>query len=150
MKQSKYFVIFECAAGMAVMKGECELASEGDGQASSNMGKGQMGLADFVMNPALQIVDKRAGSESKVVGGVARCLGVGGAFAGDGGNHREEQLLLRPDAGRLRVDNDLNLTRFRSSGFKLLADGESGPARTRWVTRTRGWSTTARDRTNLQ
>ncbi|MBK8245892.1 MAG: peptidoglycan-binding protein [Gemmatimonadetes bacterium] len=81
VQQSKCFVVLERGAGMEVMKGERELAGDGEGQAGSNMGKGQMVLADFVMNPAIQVVDNNAGGAGGAIGGIGRRLGVG-AIAG--------------------------------------------------------------------
>lgn len=81
VQQSKCFVVLERGAGMDVIKGERELAASGEGQSGSNMGKGQMVLVDFVMNPAIQIVDNNAGGAGAVVGGLGRRLGVG-AIAG--------------------------------------------------------------------
>ncbi len=82
VQQSKCFVVLERGAGMAVMKGERELAREGEAQAGSNMGGGQMVLADFVMNPAIQVVDNNAGGAGGVIGGLGRRLGGVGALAG--------------------------------------------------------------------
>ncbi len=82
IQQSKCFVVLERGAGMEVMKGERALAADGEAQSGSNMGKGQMVLADFVMNPALQVVDNNAGGAGGVVGGLGRRLGGIGAVAG--------------------------------------------------------------------
>lgn len=82
VQQSKCFVVLERGAGMAVMKGERELAGEGEAQAGSNMGKGQMVLADFVMNPAIQVVDNNAGGAGGAIAGIGRRLGGLGAVAG--------------------------------------------------------------------
>jgi Bacterial SH3 domain/Curli production assembly/transport component CsgG len=82
VQQSKCFVVLERGAGMEVMKGERALAEGGEGQEGSNMGKGQMVLADFVMNPALQVVDNNAGGAGGAIGGIGRRLGGIGAIAG--------------------------------------------------------------------
>ena len=82
VQQSKCFVVLERGAGMEVMKGERELAGDGEAQAGSNMGKGQMVLADFVMNPAIQVVDNNAGGVGGAIGGIGRRLGGVGALAG--------------------------------------------------------------------
>lgn len=82
VQQSKCFVVLERGAGMAVMKGERELAGDGEAQAGSNMGKGQMVLADFVMNPAIQVVDNNAGGAGGAIAGIGRRLGGIGALGG--------------------------------------------------------------------
>lgn len=82
VQQSKCFVVLERGAGMEIAKGERALAESGEGQEGSNMGKGQMVLADFVMNPRLQVMDNNAGGAGGVVGGLGRRLGVGAIGGG--------------------------------------------------------------------
>ena len=82
IQQSNCFVVLERGAGMEVMRGERDLARDGEGQAGSNMGKGQMVLADFVMNPALQVVDNNAGGAGGVVAGLGRRVGLGAVAGG--------------------------------------------------------------------
>lgn len=82
VQQSKCFVVLERGAGMAIIKGERELARDGEAQAGSNMGGGQMVLADFVMNPALQVVDNNAGGVGGALGGIGRRMGGLAAVAG--------------------------------------------------------------------
>ncbi len=82
VQQSKCFVVLERGTGMAVIKGERELARDGEAQAGSNMGGGQMVLADFVMNPALQVVDNNAGGVGGALGGIGRRMGGLAAVAG--------------------------------------------------------------------
>lgn len=81
VQQSKCFIVLERGAGMAIVQGERELARAGEAQAGSNMGGGQMVVADFVMNPAIQVVDNNAGGAGAVLGGIGRRVGVG-AIAG--------------------------------------------------------------------
>jgi hypothetical protein len=82
IQRSKCFVVLERGAGMEVMKGERELAADGEGQAGSNMGKGQMVLADFVLNPAIQISDGNAGGMGGALGGLGRRVGLGAVAGG--------------------------------------------------------------------
>lgn len=82
VQQSKCFVVLERGAGMSIIKGERELARDGEAQAGSNMGAGQMVLADFVMNPALQVVDNNAGGVGGALGGIGRRVGGLAAVAG--------------------------------------------------------------------
>jgi curli biogenesis system outer membrane secretion channel CsgG len=82
VQQSKCFVVLERGNGMAIIKGERELARDGEAQAGSNMGGGQMVLADFVMNPALQVVDNNAGGVGGALGGIGRRMGGLAAVAG--------------------------------------------------------------------
>ncbi len=82
VQQSRCFVVLERGAGMAIVQGERALSRSGEGQAGSNMGGGQMVLADFVMNPALQVMDNNAGGAGGAIGGLGRRLGGLGVVAG--------------------------------------------------------------------
>jgi curli biogenesis system outer membrane secretion channel CsgG len=82
VQQSRCFVVLERGAGMAIVEGERARMRAGDGQSNSNMGGGQMVLADFVMNPAIQIVDNNAGGAGGALSGVGRRFGRVGAIVG--------------------------------------------------------------------
>lgn len=83
VQQSRCFVVLERGAGMAVIQGERELNRAGEAKAGANMGGGQLVVADFVLNPALQIVDNDAGGVSGAIGGLGRrAAGLGAVVAG--------------------------------------------------------------------
>ena len=82
VQQSRCFVVLERGAGMTVIQGERELSRAGQVQRGANVGGGQMVVADFVMNPALQIVDNDAGGVGAAIGGLGRRAGGLGAVVG--------------------------------------------------------------------
>ncbi len=127
VQQSKCFVVLERGAGMEVMKGERALAGDGEGQAGSNMGKGQMVLADFVMNPAVQIMDNNAGGAGGVVGGLGRKLGGIGAVAGGMKIKEASTTILVADA-RTTVQVAAAEGKAKKRDFSLGAFGWAGGA----------------------
>jgi hypothetical protein len=83
VQQSRCFVVLERGAGMAVVQGERALSRTGDAQRGANMGGGQMVVADFVLSPALQIVDNDAGGVGGAIGGLGRrAAGIGAVVGG--------------------------------------------------------------------
>lgn len=127
VQQSKCFVVLERGVGMEVMKGERALAGDGEGQAGSNMGKGQMVLADFVMNPAVNIVDNNAGGAGGVIGGLGRRLGGVGAIAGGMKIKEASTTILIADA-RTTVQVAAAEGKAKKRDFSLGAFGWAGGA----------------------
>jgi curli biogenesis system outer membrane secretion channel CsgG len=72
IQQSNCFQVVERGAAMANLQEERALAANGDMQGGSNVGKGQMQAADFVMTPSVQFAANDTG-------------GIGGALANYGG-----------------------------------------------------------------
>lgn len=72
IQQSNCFQVVERGAAMANLQQERALAANGDALAGSNVGKGQMQAADFVMTPNVQFAANNTG-------------GVGGAISDYGG-----------------------------------------------------------------
>jgi curli biogenesis system outer membrane secretion channel CsgG len=72
IQQSNCFQVVERGAAMANLQEERALAANGDMQGGSNVGKGQLQAADFVMTPSVQFAANDTG-------------GVGGALATYGG-----------------------------------------------------------------
>ena len=83
-QNSKCFVVVERGVAMQNIQQERNLATAGQAQAGSNMGGGQMQLADFVMTATIQVVDNNAGGLGGVVGsrlgGGLGALGAGLKF----------------------------------------------------------------------
>ncbi|MCC6244966.1 MAG: peptidoglycan-binding protein [Gemmatimonadaceae bacterium] len=127
VQQSKCFVVLERGAGMEVIKGERELAASGEGQAGSNMGKGQMVLVDFVMNPAIQVVDNNAGGAGAVVGGLGRRLGGIGAVGG-GLKFKEASTTLLISDARTTVQVAAAEGKAKKTDFSLGMFGWAGGA----------------------
>jgi hypothetical protein len=71
IQQSNCFIVVERGAGMQNMMQERALADSGEARSGSNMGKGQMVAADFVLTPSVVFSENIAGG---VGGGIASGL----------------------------------------------------------------------------
>jgi curli biogenesis system outer membrane secretion channel CsgG len=82
VQQSKCFTVLDRGKGLEAAKAERELASGGEVRVGSNIGKGQMKAADYVLVP--DIVNKNSNSGGKAIGGLLGGLvgGVAGAVIG--------------------------------------------------------------------
>jgi hypothetical protein len=78
VSQSKCFTLLDRGKGLAAAQSERALASSGELRGGSNVGKGQMKAADYVLVP--DIVNKNANSGGKRIGGL-----LGGAIGGVAG-----------------------------------------------------------------
>jgi hypothetical protein len=80
--QSKCFTLLDRGKGLAAAQQERALASGGEMRAQSNIGKGQMKAADYVLVP--DVVNKNSNSGGKNIGGLIGGMigGVGGALLG--------------------------------------------------------------------
>ena len=80
--QSKCFTLLDRGKGLAVAQQERALAGGGEMRGGSNIGKGQMKAADYVLVP--DIVNKNANSGGKAIGGLLGGMigGVAGAVVG--------------------------------------------------------------------
>src|SRR5450631_4205207 len=76
VQQSNCFQVVERGAAMGNMMQERALARSGELQTGSNIGKGQMAAADFIVNPSVVFSENNAGG----VGG-----GLGGLLGGRAG-----------------------------------------------------------------
>ncbi|MDI4631939.1 hypothetical protein J7U46_02640 [Pelomonas sp. V22] len=79
IQKSGCFDVVERGQAMANIQQERALAAGGDLRAESNVGKGQMQAADFVMTPNVQVGSSNTGGIGGFLGGK---LGVLGAIAG--------------------------------------------------------------------
>jgi hypothetical protein len=82
VSKSKCFTLVDRGKGMSAAKAERELASGGDLRVGSNIGKGQVKAADYVLVPDLVSKNQRAGGKS--IGGLLGGMvgGVAGAMLG--------------------------------------------------------------------
>jgi hypothetical protein len=82
VNESKCFTLVDRGKGLQAAQAERELASGGDLRGGSNIGKGQMKAADYVLVP--DIVNKNAKSGGKNIGGMLGGVlgGAVGAVAG--------------------------------------------------------------------
>lgn len=70
IQQSNCFVVLERGAAMQNLMRERELAMQGELQQGSNVSKGQMKAADFILTPNVIFSERNAGGIGGVVGGV--------------------------------------------------------------------------------
>jgi hypothetical protein len=82
VSQSKCFTLLDRGKGLAAAQQERALAGSGEMRGGSNIGKGQMKAADYVLVP--DIVNKNASSGGKAIGGILGGMigGVAGAVVG--------------------------------------------------------------------
>ncbi len=83
VSESKCFTLLDRGKGLAAAQGERALASGGELRGGSNVGKGQMKAADYVLVP--DVVNKNANSGGKKIGGILGGLVGGAAGAAVGG-----------------------------------------------------------------
>jgi curli biogenesis system outer membrane secretion channel CsgG len=83
VSESKCFTLLDRGKGLAAAQQERALASSGETRVGSNVGKGQMKAADYVLVPDL--VNKNANSGGKKIGGILGGLVGHGAGAALGG-----------------------------------------------------------------
>jgi hypothetical protein len=83
IQQSNCFLVVERGVGMQNAMQERELAASGEARAGSNMGKGQMVAADFILTPAIVFSENNAGGIGGALGGfLGGKAAVLGAVAG--------------------------------------------------------------------
>ena len=97
IQQSNCFQVVERGAAMGNMMQERALAQSGELQANSNVGKGQMAVADFIVNPNVVFSENNAGGMGGTLGGLiggrAGAL-VGGVAGGVKFKQAETSMLL--------------------------------------------------------
>jgi curli biogenesis system outer membrane secretion channel CsgG len=80
VQQSNCFQVVERGVAMGNMMQERALARSGELQTGSNIGKGQMAAADFIVNPSVVFSENNAGGVGGALGGLLG--GRAGALAG--------------------------------------------------------------------
>jgi hypothetical protein len=82
VSQSKCFTLLDRGKGLAAAQQERALAGSGEMRVQSNIGKGQMKAADYVLVP--DVVNRNSNSGGKNIGGLLGGMigGVGGALLG--------------------------------------------------------------------
>jgi len=99
-QESNCFVVVERGRGMQNVQQERALGASGELQSGSNMGKGQMVAADYVLTPYIQFSDPNAGGVGGVVGGIGRRVGLG---VGGGLKFKEAQTSITLSSVRTSV-----------------------------------------------
>jgi hypothetical protein len=82
IQQSSCFIVVERGAGMRNMMQERALQNTGELRQDSNVGKGQMVTADYILTPAVIFSDQNAGGVGGGLGGFGPLLGRGGRWVG--------------------------------------------------------------------
>ncbi|MFP7722983.1 CsgG/HfaB family protein [Lysobacter sp. A3-1-A15] len=114
VNKSRCFTLVDRGAGMAAMQAERELASGGDLRGGSNLGKGQVRAADYVMVPDMISNNRNAGGSN-----------IGGLIGGLLGNSKVGALAGGLNLKRKTADVVLTLTDMRSSEQVAMTEGHS-------------------------
>ena len=81
IQQSNCFQVVERGAAMQNLQEERALSAAGEMQGGSNIGKGQLQAADFVMTPGIQFADNTGGADASL-GGLGGLFGRAGGLIG--------------------------------------------------------------------
>ena len=114
VSKSRCFTLVDRGAGMAAMQAERELAAGGDLRGGSNLGKGQVRAADYVMVPDLISRNRNSGGTN-----------IGGLLGGLMGNSTAGRLVGGLNLKRKTADVVLTLTDMRSSEQVAMTEGHS-------------------------
>ncbi len=112
--KSGCFTLVDRGKGMAAMQAERDLASGGDLRGGSNLGKGQIRAADYVLVPDL--VSQNANASGNRLGGL-----IGSFLA----NHRAAALVGARNINRKTADVVLTITDVRSSEQLAMTEGHA-------------------------
>ena len=99
-QESNCFIVVERGMGMQNVQQERALSASGELQQGSNIGKGQMVGADYVLTPYVQFSDNNAGGAGGVIGGIGRKVGLG---VGGGLKFKEAQTSITLSSVRTSV-----------------------------------------------
>ena len=113
VSRSRCFTLVDRGAGMAAAQGERELAADGDLRRGSNIGKGQIRAADYVLVPDLVSQNSNAGGNA--VSGL-----IGGLVGGNAG-----RVLGGLNFRKKTADVVLTVTDVRSSEQVAMAEGNA-------------------------
>jgi curli biogenesis system outer membrane secretion channel CsgG len=125
VQQSNCFQVVERGVAMQNMRQERELAQAGELQQGSNMGKGQMRTADFILTPSVLFSEPNAGGAGGALGGIGRRFGAIGAVAGGLKFKEAETTMLVADA-RSGVQVAAAQGKAKKTDFRLGALGWGG------------------------
>ena len=82
VQESNCFTVVERGSAMTAMRQERQMASSGDFQKGSNVGKGQLQAADFILSPNIVFSQQDSGSQARqsirgsVIGGLKQAAGI--------------------------------------------------------------------------
>jgi curli biogenesis system outer membrane secretion channel CsgG len=111
VNKSRCFTLVDRGKGFSAVQAERDLASQGQLRGGSNMGKGQIKAADYVLVP--DVVNRNANSCGSAIGGI-----LGGLIGGGGGAH-----LSHISISSSTADVVLTVTDVRSSEQVAMEEG---------------------------
>jgi curli biogenesis system outer membrane secretion channel CsgG len=114
VNRSRCFTLVDRGKGMAAAKAERELASEGDLRRGSNIGKGQIKAADYVLVPDLVASNNDSSGNN-----------IGAALGGLVGNRNVGALIGGINIKRKTADVVLTVTDVRSSEQLAMTEGHA-------------------------
>src|SRR5690606_37121457 len=114
VNRSRCFTLVDRGRGMVRMQAERDLAASGDLRGGSNIGRGQIRAADYVLVPDL--ISQNANSSGNRIGGL-----LGGMI----GNRTAAAVLGGIDISRKTADVLLTVTDMRSSEQVAMAEGHA-------------------------
>lgn len=124
-QNSKCFVVVERGVGMQNIQQERQLANAGQAQSGSNMGGGQMKLADFVLTATIQVVNNNAGGVGGLAGGL---LGHGAGLVAGALKFKEAETSILVSDVRTTVQIAAAEGKAKKTDFRLGALGVGGGA----------------------
>lgn len=125
VSQSKCFTLLDRGKGLAAAKRERELASDGEFRVGSNIGKGQMKAADYVLVPDL--INRNEKASGNKIGGL-----VGGLLPKVGGHTSAGAVLGGININSKTADVALTLTDVRSTEQVAFAQGHAKKTNVGW------------------
>lgn len=124
--ESKCFTLVDRGKGLEAAKRERELASTGEFRVNSNIGKGQMKAADYVLVPDL--INRNEKASGNNIGGL-----VGGLLPKIGGNSGAAAALGGVNINSKTADVALTLTDVRSTEQVAFAQGHAKKTNVGWT-----------------
>jgi hypothetical protein len=124
-QSSKCFLVVERGVAMQNVQQERALASSGGAQAGSNMGDGQMKLADFVLTATVQVSNNNSGG---IGGGLGGLVGRGAGVVGGALKFKEAETSLLLSDVRTTVQMAAAQGKAKKRDFRLGALGIGGGA----------------------
>lgn len=121
VNRSRCFTLVDRGTGMQAMQAERALAASGELRGGSNIGKGQVRAADYVLVPDVVSQNRNAGGTN--IGGI-----VGGLL----GNRRAAAVVGGINLKRSSADVVLTVTDARSSEQVAMAEGQASKTDVGW------------------
>jgi curli biogenesis system outer membrane secretion channel CsgG len=121
VNRSRCFTLVDRGTGMAAMQAERALAASGDLRGGSNIGKGQVRAADYVLVPDVISQNRNAGGTN-----------IGGLVGGLLGNRRAAAVVGGVNLKRSSADVVLTVTDARSSEQVAMTEGHASKTDVGW------------------